>query len=348
MKNIRQNIKTNLNQTKKEKLILVREGLLYGISIERSKNEKVTINRGIVSTPNIVFHTNNTKCLVDYTNQTNENIPDVVNKFFTQLTTGMTLEFSNATYTDPNSELTSNLNGTYIFRSFYEGIANLDVVSVSNLSSSITRYDKNRFDQIPYFTANSVANQNFVTTIIKNKFGKNSKNSFNSYGVKVGDYIKIGENSTPVKITEINIDVDGNEYINIDAIYSVEDRTSLPTKIEIYIPNTESITFTPDLNDKKLGACIEYFNNVIISCTDNHTIDQCKSRANISKNIIVEITPGTFCATPETETALQTNVTENLVQVTSALVNAVTNVSNVSGPILKGTNSKNSFYGRPF
>jgi hypothetical protein len=71
-------------------------------------------------------------------------------------------------------------------------------------------------------------------------------------------------------------------------------------------------------------------------------------RASVSKAISIEITPGTFCSTPDTETALQTNVTENLVQVTSALVSAVSNVSNVSGPILKGTNSKNSFYGRPF
>lgn len=348
MKNPIQNIKTNISKTKKEKLILVREGIMYGLSIERSKSEKNSIIRGILSTPNFVFHTSNTKCLVDYTNQTNEIIPEEISKFFTQLSAGTSLTLYNAIYSDPNSELTADLSGTYTFKNYFEGIVNLDVVSGQVFSSSLVRYDKTRFEEIPYFVANTIQNQSYVTTIIKNRFGKNSKNSFNNYGIKIGDFVSIGSNETPIKVIDLKIDEDGNEYITLDTLYTVEDRTSLPTKIKVYIPTTDKLSFTPDITQNKLGSCIEYFNNVVISCTDNHTVDQCKMRASVSKAISIEITPGTFCSTPDTETALQTNVTENLVQVTSALVSAVSNVSNVSGPILKGTNSKNSFYGRPF
>ena len=35
MKNPIQNIKTNISKTKKEKLILVREGIMYGLSVGR-------------------------------------------------------------------------------------------------------------------------------------------------------------------------------------------------------------------------------------------------------------------------------------------------------------------------
>ena len=53
---------TSLKQNPKEKLILVREGLFYGLVIEDAKVEKASINRGITSTPTFVFYSNNTKC----------------------------------------------------------------------------------------------------------------------------------------------------------------------------------------------------------------------------------------------------------------------------------------------
>ena len=56
MKNSRLNIKSALKKTKKDKLIFVRSAMFHGISIERSKAEKATINRGIVSTPNVIFY----------------------------------------------------------------------------------------------------------------------------------------------------------------------------------------------------------------------------------------------------------------------------------------------------
>ena len=346
MKNSRLNIKSPFRKTKKDKLVLVRSGMFHGITIERSKEEKATINRGIVSTPNIIFYSNNTKCIIDYTNQTNDSISDIVTKYFNQLNPGISFSIQNGEYSDVNSEQIADVSGTYIFRSHINGIVKADVSNVQSLSSTISRYDKTRFDKIPYLTTNSITDDVSFKTVIKNKLGKNTKSSFNYLGLKVGDYITFKDQDTPVKVLESKIDSDGSEYLLVEGILTEADLTGKGTRINLYLNVSGDYNIEPDINDEKIGSCIEYINGVIVSCTDNHTISQCGLRAE--KGIRTEITPGTFCATPETETAVQTNITENLVQVTSALVNAVSNVSNVSGPILKGTNSKNSFYGRPF
>ena len=178
--------------------------------------------------------------------------------------------------------------------------------------------------------------------------GRNTKNSFNYLGLKVGDWIQLTGYVTPMKVLSINIDSDGNEYVSVDANLTEADLTSKKTKVSVSIGVIDSYTDKPDTTETEIGACIEYANGVIISCTDNHTLSQCRFRTSTIKGITTEITLNTFCATPETDTAVQSNITENLVQITSALVNAVSNSNNISGPILKGTNSKNSFYGRPF
>lgn len=346
MKNSRLNIKSALKKTKKDKLIFVRSAMFHGISIERSKAEKATINRGIVSTPNVIFYSNNTKCIIDYTNQTNDSIADIVTNYFNQLNPGTSFGIYNGEYTDTNSEVLADISGQYIFRSHSNGIVKADVSTVESLSATISRYDKTRFDKIPYLIANSITDDVTFKTIVKNKLGKNTKSSFNYLGLKVGDYITFKDQETPVKVLESKIDSDGSEYLLVEGTLDEADLTGSGTRINLYIVVSGDYDVGVDTNETEVGACIEYFNNVIISCTDNHTVSQCRLRAD--NGVTTEITPGTFCATPETETAVQTNITENLVQVTSALVNAVTNVSNVSGPILKGTNSKNSFYGRPF
>lgn len=348
MKNPRQNIKTSLKQSKKEKLVFVRSSLLYGLTIERSKAEATSINRGITSTPTFVFYSNNTKCLIDYTNQTNSDIEPVVSEFFSQMTVGATLTFFNGEYTDTNANLTADLSGQYTFKGYYKGIVEANVGATGSLSASITRYDKTRFNEIPYFTASAVGDGIELKTIIKNKMGRNTKNSFNYLGLKVGDWIQLTGYVTPMKVLSINIDSDGNEYVSVDANLTEADLTSKKTKVSVSIGVIDSYTDKPDTTETEIGACIEYANGVIISCTDNHTLSQCRFRTSTIKGITTEITLNTFCATPETDTAVQSNITENLVQITSALVNAVSNSNNISGPILKGTNSKNSFYGRPF
>jgi hypothetical protein len=341
---------TNSNkntQNKNEKLVLVREGFLYALKIEKYKNEINSLNRGIVSTPNVIYFDSNTRCLIDYTNQTNNDIDKDISDFFSQITIGTTFALTNGTYNDSNQDINADISGSYTFRSFYNGIIEADVISTQNLSSKINRYDKNRFEQIPVLSPTTLK----VTdnkSIIKNRLGKDTKNSFNYLGIKVGDYVKITDMSVPVKVIEINIDSDGNEYILLDKDISSIDLTDLKTKVLVYIQVVEAFTDNPNLNQTEVGACIEYVNGVVVSCTNNHTISQCRFRSSELNNIVTEITIGTFCATPETDTAIQKDTSSTLLTITNNLATAVSNINTISGPILKNSNSKNSFYGRPF
>lgn len=341
---------TNSNkntQNKNEKLVLVREGFLYALKIEKYKNEINSLNRGIVSTPNVIYFDSNTRCLIDYTNQTNNDIDKDISDFFSQITIGTTFALTNGTYNDSNQDINADISGSYTFRSFYNGIIEADVISTQNLSSKINRYDKNRFEQIPVLSPTTLK----VTdnkSIIKNRLGKDTKNSFNYLGIKVGDYVKITDMSVPVKVIEIDIDSDGNEYILLDKDISSIDLTDLKTKVLVYIQVVEAFTDNPNLNQTEVGACIEYVNGVVVSCTNNHTISQCRFRSSELNNIVTEITIGTFCATPETDTAIQKDTSSTLLTITNNLATAVSNINTISGPILKNSNSKNSFYGRPF
>ena len=162
------NISTSKSQIKKEKLVLVREGFLYGLKIEKYKTETSSLNRGITSTPSFIFYNNNTRVLIDYTNQTNSDLEKVVSDFFNQIESGTTITVNNGIYHDPNLNTTANVSGTYTFRSFYNGIVEADVVSGTVLSTKINRYDKTRFEQMPFIITNSFKVTN-DKTIIKNR-----------------------------------------------------------------------------------------------------------------------------------------------------------------------------------
>ena len=53
-------------QKQGKNLVLARSGLLYGLKYIKVKIEKVSSNRGITSTPNFLFYSNNTKVMIDF------------------------------------------------------------------------------------------------------------------------------------------------------------------------------------------------------------------------------------------------------------------------------------------
>jgi hypothetical protein len=59
---------SSTKQNTKEKLVFVREGVLYGLVIEKAKVDTASINRGITSTPTVVYYSNNTKYIHDLRN----------------------------------------------------------------------------------------------------------------------------------------------------------------------------------------------------------------------------------------------------------------------------------------
>ncbi len=341
------NISNKKSQVKQEKLILVREGFLYGLKVEKYKSETSSLNRGITSTPSFVFYSSNTKVLIDFTNQTNSDLEKPIFDFFNQIQSGTNITITNGIYNDPNLNVTANVSGVYRFRGYFNGIVEADVISGTILSNKINRYDKTRFEQIPYIVATTFKSTT-DKTVIKNRFGKNTKNSFNYLGVKVGDYIKITDMDKSAKILEIDVDTDGNEYIVIDRDISAIDLTNIKTTVLVYVSVVDAYSTEPNVSETDVGSCIEYANGVVVSCTDNNTISQCRMRSSNSKGITTEITVGTFCSTPETDAAVQTDTTTGIIQITNNLANAISSINTISGPVLKNNNSKNSFYGRPF
>jgi hypothetical protein len=228
------NISNKKSQVKQEKLILVREGFLYGLKVEKYKSETSSLNRGITSTPSFVFYSSNTKVLIDFTNQTNSDLEKPIFDFFNQIQSGTNITITNGIYNDPNLNVTANVSGVYRFRGYFNGIVEADVISGTILSNKINRYDKTRFEQIPYIVATTFKSTT-DKTVIKNRFGKNTKNSFNYLGVKVGDYIKITDMDKSAKILEIDVDTDGNEYIVIDRDISAIDLTNIKTTVLVYV-----------------------------------------------------------------------------------------------------------------
>ena len=338
-----------------KKLVLVRSELLYGLSVEEYKTDKTSINRGVVSTPTIIYYANNTKCFVDYTNQLNGDIEKKIGEYYSQIPPGTTGTFVNGIYNDPTTKEISDISGVYRFLQINNGVVSFDVTSVTSLSSVTTRYDKKNFEDIPYFTSTSVKGSATPKTIIKNRFGKYTKNSFCYMGVIVGDYIKIADlTSSPIKITEINIDSDGNEFITIDARIDSVDLIDLQTRLDLYLEVKDPITDVGDLSDisSGVGTCVQKINGVFALCTDNHTISQCRLRASKISNSILQLTTelalGRYCETQESVLAVQSTQTDTLTQITSNLASALAKGSSVSGTVLKNGKSKNSFYGRSF
>lgn len=342
---------TSKQKESKEKFILVREGLFYGLVIEYGKANKISIDRGITSTPTFIFHTGNTKCLIDFCAPTNQAIEIAANEYFSQYAFGTTFYIYNAYYLDPNTNNSADLSGEYVFRSYHQGIVEADVTSVTLLNSNVTRYDRTKFEEIPYLVPASINDGNKNVTVIKNKFGKNTKNSFYYLGAKVGDYIRLTDVTSHLKIVEINVDPDGTEYIVVDKILSEADLTNIKTKVELYILLKEITEDNKNLLSVStdtflMGTCIEIQNNVVVSCTDNHTQNQCSLREDRVAGTRSTFRLGEYCSPPETRSASQTNQNV-LAQLTLSLAQTMNNMN--KGSIVQGVNgNKSSFYGRNF
>lgn len=343
---------TNYKQTTNaEKLVLVRAGVLYGLSFETVKQETISYNSGITSIPTIVFMNNNTECFLDFSNQTNKQLESKVNSFFTKIAPLTTFFIHNAFYYDTTSEKKADLSGEYVFNEFFNGIVKATVTSVDTLAADVKRYDKKYFEEIPMIMMNSiVSTENQDVTIIRNIFGINTKNSFNYLGVKVGDFVQFSEADSKYEVLEILTDPNGTESIKIKGKIPSNTLIDVKVLVKVYIRYVGQYTIEPDLNESEVGACVQSQNGVIVSCTDNHTLSQCRFRSNSNDKIDATFSYESFCFTPETDTSVQKSDTDKLIEITNLLARNIatttTNISNIAGPVNKNGNSKTAFYGR--
>jgi len=351
VRNSFQNTTNYKKSTNAEKLVLVRTSILYGLSFENVKQEKISYNSGITSIPTIIFFNNNTECFIDYSNQSNKDLELKTKQYFTKIPANTTIFILNGQYYDTIKEERADISGEYIFKDFFNGIVRATVTSVGSLADNYSRYDKKYFEEIPLISSNALTEtegQNI--TVIRNLFGSTTKNSFNYLGIKVGDFISFSGIKDKYKIIEYSIDPNGIETLKVEG--KIEQQNLIDSKIlvNVYIPCTDSYTSDPNLNENEFGSCVETVNGVVISCTDNNTISQCRFRSNTSKNIQSTITLNTFCTTPDTDPAIEYTTTDKLVQITnylaSSIASSLNRTSNIAGPINTGSNSKSAFYGR--
>ena len=351
MRNSVQNTTNYKQSTTAEKLILVRTSVMYGLSYEIVKQETISYNSGITSIPTIIFINNNTQCFLDFSNQTNTDTETKVKSFFSKFAIGTTFYIYNGLYSDTNTENTADLSGEFTFAEYFNGIIKANVTSVANLNADIVRYDKKYFEEIPLIVASSIiSSETNQITIVRNLFGYNTKNSFNRIGVKVGDFISFSEVSGKYEILEISLEPNGVESMKLNGVIPVKSIIDEKVLVSIYIRTTDTFTQDADVNETQLGSCVQSQDGVVISCTDNHTSSQCRFRSSLVNNITSTITFGSFCVTPETDTAVEISTTDKLVTITNLLASnialASSNIANVAGPVNRNGNSKTGFYGR--
>lgn len=351
MRNQNQNTTNYKKATNAEKLVLVRNAVLYGLNFEQVKQERTTFDSGINSIPTILYINNNTQCFIDFSNKTNKDIEEKLKSFFSKVAIGTTFFIFNGEYYDSNKEIRANLSGEYVFTEYFNGILKANVTSITDIASGTTRYDKKFFEEIPLITVNTIINSELENiTIIRNLFGANTKNSFSYIGASVGDFLTFSDIDGKYEIIELSIDPNGIETVKVKGKISSQSLTDTKILVSLYIKINEAYTLEPDVSETQVGACVQSQNGVIVSCFDNHTASQCRFRSSALNKIIASFGIDSFCATPESDTSVEVSTTDKLVQITSLLASNIasanSSISNIAGPINRNGNSRTGFYGR--
>jgi hypothetical protein len=274
--NIKKSVAVSSNKNQKKpnsNLITARNGLFYGLEIKRTTNDKVSTISGLVSTPNVIFYSNQTKVFFDFSDP--KNVSSTVNefkKFWGNIQENTTFTVTNGELYNQKNEKSYDISGTYVFKENENMVIFANVTSVSNIDSDINLYSKMDFRKTPIFEFSSTPTVgDSITSIIINNFGTNSKASFAYMGATIGDYILIQNQPSSYEIEEINIDSEGREIIKVKGLLTDENRIGIKTLVQLLIrvpPNQEAGEVDPESN--VIGSC-----TVGNNCYNNHTENQC-------------------------------------------------------------------------
>lgn len=266
-------------------LFLARSSIFYGLEYAEVDENKNSINRGVVSTPNFIFYDNNTKVLIDFSDKSNSN-QQQIEDFWKLTKDGITFTISNAQIYVDNTKESYDLSGTYTFRGIENKIIFADVNSVVNLSNIINLYTKNSFSSILNFKHASIfsTQKQQEETLIINHFGILSKNSFTYLGAYPEDYIQLQSKPNKYKIKEIKVDSEGKEIVTVYGRIPSEDRIDAKTFVGVHVRKNNSLAIESNLTESSVGSCTySDENGIIIACLDNNTEYQCKLRQHDSR-----------------------------------------------------------------
>jgi len=277
--NIKKSVALSSNKNQKKpnsNLITARTGLFYGLEIKRTLNDKVSTVSGLVSTPNVIFYSNQTKVFFDFSDPKNvSSTSEEFKKFWGNIQENAIFTVTNGELYNAKNEKIYDISGTYVFKENENMVIFANVTSASNIDSDINLYSKMDFRKTPIFEFSSTPTVgDSITSIIVNNFGANSKASFTYMGAIVGDYILIQNQSSSYEIEDINIDSEGREIIKVKGLLTEENRIGTKTLIQLLVrvaPNQETVEV--DLESNELGSC-----TVGNNCYNSHTESQCKLR----------------------------------------------------------------------
>jgi hypothetical protein len=288
--------------------------LLYGLNYVKEKEEKISANRGIVSTPNFLFYNNNTKVIIDFSDASNTTSKEELQNFWNLLVEGMTFSINDAEIVNSNAKPKNDLSGIYQFTNFEDSLIFADVVSIENISENLNLYNKTDFVALPNFIFNNIIEPVKTTPItnIVNNLGKNSKNSFSYLGIKVGDYIQIQAKQNKFEVIDYSIDSEGKEVVKVFGDITEENRTTSKTFIGLYIHKINESVIDVDITDEVIGSCQTIENGVVVSCTSNNTNSQCQLRQQGTNSVL--FTANEECSVAEQEEFTNTDVLTQIVE----------------------------------
>jgi hypothetical protein len=286
-------------------LVPVRSNVFYGLQTKLVDQQKTSIERDIIVTPNITFYDNYTKAFIDFSDYLNNPDKSNIKPFFDLLTKESTFTMSNGTWLNPVvDKLTYDLSGTYKFSKIVDGIVFVEVISLETYSTTITRYDKKYFAETPIisFTTTVLPDKTEVKSYINNFLGQNSKNSFAYLGIRKGDYLQIQNTDIRYKVDSISIDAEGKETVVVFGDLGINDFIGTPILITLQQINTDKKQINYD--NTILGKCELTQNSAIIECLDNHTLLQSKLREDTFNGITSRFVAGEYCTKLMTNTEL--------------------------------------------
>lgn len=301
-------------------LVLARTGLFYGLNYIKVKEEKISSNRGITSTPNFLFYDNNTKVMIDFSDHKNTTTKEELDLFWNLLVEGMTFGIYDAELVNSNNKIKYDLSGTYTFTSIEDMVIFANVNSIEKITPDLNLYSKDDFVNLPNFIFTNIIEPEKKETItsIVNSLGKNTKNSFNYLGLKIGDYVQLQGKQNKFEVADYSLDSEGKEIIKIYGDITEEDRTTIKTFIGLFVEKKNEDTIDVDVTDTTVGVCYERENGVVVSCTSNNTNTQCLLRKSTTKE--VEFISGIECTVEEQIVQTQTDYLKQLISQQTDLI----------------------------
>lgn len=331
-------------------LVPARSNVLYGIETKKVNQQKNTTKREIKVVPNITFYTNFTKMFLDFSDYMNNQDRLDVKNFFDLLQSGSQFSLLNSMWNNKSIDpATYDLSGTYTFRKIADNIIFADVVSIESYSTSIARYDKEYFLELPLveFTTAIDKGKLEVKSYIFNHLGKNSKNSFSYLGVRVGDYVQLQTKTEKHQILEIMGDNEGKETIVVSGDLGDSSYIGSPTLVTVHQKNINKIQLNFD--NEKTGKCEIFQDGVLIECIDSHTLLQSKLREDSFNKITSVFSEGEFCTQVVSEATQQLNE-QTIANLTTQLNAAriaqpqITRLTAINSSLLSRTNLINNIF----